>query len=225
MGREIPRRFAGVPQTMTWHEVHRIRVFGEPIETARPRHRIVLTREFSDWWDNGCPKENFKILNVLKMLFVHTYMPSKADAWKKTIRYHAAGLLKTCQIEGPIRVDLEIIMPRPKFHYGTGRNKGKIKPRHASDLGTWHTPTPDRDNLDKTILDALSPTPTATVKRLKPEQQNDPVYNFPGLWRNDSQVCSGLVEKRYHRQGEELGAIIVVSRWSVETNEFFTDDL
>lgn len=201
---------------MPWSEVHRIRVFGEPIETPRPRHRIVNTREFADWWESDCPKNDIKMLDVLKMLFVQTYMPSKADAWKKTIRFHASHYLGEGQIEGPIRVDAELIIPRPKFHMGTGRNEGKIKPSAAH----WHTPTPDKDNLEKTILDALSPTSTVAAKRLKPTQINDPVYNFPGLWRNDSQVCSGLVEKRYHRQEEQPGAIIVVSKWIDEPDQF-----
>ena len=198
---------------MSWQEVHTIRVFGDPIETPRPRHRIVITIAFSDWWDEGCPQDELKMMEAIKMLFVQTYMPSKSDAWKKTIRYHSMHCAKQGQIEGPIRVDQEIIMPRPQFHFGTGRNEGKIKPKHTSDLGTWHTPTPDTDNLMKTILDALSPTGTLSAKRLKPTQQTDPVYNFPGLWKNDSQVCSGLMEKRYHKQGELPGAIIKISDW------------
>lgn len=193
---------------MTWQEVHRIRVFGDPIETPRPRHRIVNTIAFSDWWDEGCPRGDLKMMDVIKMLFVQTYMPSKADAWKKTIRFHSTHSAAQGRIEGPIRVDIEFIMPRPKNHYGTGRNEGLIKASSPD----WPEPVPDKDNLEKTVFDALSPISTRAAEKLRPEQRSDPVYNFSGLWRNDSQVCSGLVEKRYHRHTELPGAIVVVSR-------------
>jgi len=192
---------------MTWQEVHRIRVFGEPIETPRPRHRIVITTAFMDWWEERHESELSKA-DVIKMLFVQTYMPDKADAWKKTIRYHSTYAAAQGQVEGPVRVDIEFIMPRPKGQYGTGRNEGMIKASSPD----WHEPVPDLDNLVKTVLDALSPVSKRATEKLKPEQRSDPVYNFAGLWRNDSHVCKGLVEKRLHRQREFPGAIIIVSR-------------
>lgn len=198
---------------MGWNEVYRIRVFGEPVETPRPRHRIVATQDFRAWRDD--PDASLvKMDDVLKMLFVQTYVPSKADAWKRTVRYHALPWMKDQpSIDGPVRVDIEFVMPRPKAHYGTGRNAGKIKPSSPQ----LHGSIPDKDNLEKTVLDALSATPTVTRKKLPPKHANDPVYNFPGIWRNDGQVCSGLVEKRYHRHMEEPGAIIIVSRWVEQT--------
>lgn len=177
-----------------WDEIYRIRVFGDPVETPRPRHRIVGKGD-NRW--------------------VHTYVPSKADAWKRTVRYHVLPCMANGQpIEGPVRVDIELIMPRPASHFGTGRNASKIK----SSSPCLHHVAPDKDNLEKAVLDALSATPTVVRKKLSPKHRDDPVYDFPGIWRNDSQVCCGLVEKRYHRQMEEPGAIIVVSRW-IEQNE------
>ena len=194
---------------MSWEEVYRIRVFGEPVETPRPRHTIMPTSQFSEWRDSDNASE-ISTKDVLKLLWVHTYVPSKADAWKRTVRYHALPWMKDQPpIEGPIRVDIYFIMPRPKGHFGTGRNAGKIKPSSPH----LHSTIPDKDNLEKTVLDALSATPTVTRKKLPPKHANDPVYNFRGIWRNDGQVCSGLVEKRYHRAMEEPGAMIVVSSW------------
>ena len=199
---------------MSWEEVYHVRVFGEPVETPRPRHRIVAQPEFREWCDN--PGQSLVKLNdVLKMLFVQTYVPNKADAWKRTVRYHFLPWMEEQQpIEGPVRVDIEFILPRPKSHFGTGRNAATIKPSSP----TRHHVAPDKDNFEKAVLDALSATPTVTRKKLPPKHANDPVYNFTGIWRNDGQVCSGLVEKRYHRHMEEPGAIIAVSRW-VEQHE------
>ena len=194
---------------MSWSEIYRIRVFGEPVETPRPRHRIVATMDFHAWRDD--PNQSLvKMPDVLKMLFVQTYVPQKADAWKRTVRYHTLPWMEgQPPIEGPVRVDIELILPRPKSHFGTGRNVAKIKTSSPS----LHNVAPDKDNFEKAVLDALSATPTVTRKKLLPKHRDDPVYNFPGIWRNDGQVCSGLVEKRYHRAIEEPGAIIVVSRW------------
>ena len=199
---------------MTWEEVYRFRVFGDPVETPRPRHRIVATQDFRAWRDD--PEGSLvKMDDVIKMLFVQTYVPSKADAWKRTVRYHALPWFEGSHpIEGPVRVDIEFIMPRPKSHYGTGRNAGKIKASSPH----LHSGVPDKDNLEKTVLDALSATPTVVRKKLPSKHAHDPVYNFPGIWRNDGQVCSGLVEKRYHRHMEEAGAMIAVFRW-VEQNK------
>ena len=46
------------------------------------------------------------------------------------------------------------IMPRPKSHYGTGRNSGKLKP--SAPIRYQHTVKPDIDNLLKFVLDALN---------------------------------------------------------------------
>lgn len=199
---------------MGWNEVYRIRVFGDPVETPRPRHRIVAKPEFREWCDK--PGQSLvKLGDVLKMLWVQTYVPSKADAWKRTVRYHVLPWMADSQtIDGPVRVDIEFIMPRPKGHYGTGRNAGKIKASSPH----LHSSIPDKDNLEKAVLDALSATPKVVREKLSPKHRDDPVYDFPGIWRNDGQVCSGLVEKRYHRTMEEPGAMIVVWRW-VEQNE------
>jgi Holliday junction resolvase RusA-like endonuclease len=198
---------------MSWEELYRIRVFGDPVETPRHRHTIMPTAQFAEWRECDDPAA-LGTKEVLKLLWVHTYVPSKADAWKRTVRYHVLPFMaKASPIESPVRVDIEFIMPRPKGHYGTGRNAGKIK----ASSPYLHSGIPDKDNLEKAVLDALSATPTVTRRKLPPKHANDPVYNFPGIWRNDGQVCSGLVEKRYHRDLEEPGAMIVVSRWVEQT--------
>jgi len=71
----------------------------------------------------------------------------------------------------PLRVDLHLYYPRPKGHYGTGRNAGQLK----DSAPTWHTKKPDRDNADKLVLDALTGI----------------------FWLDDSVVCAGEIVKKY----------------------------
>ena len=56
------------------------------------------------------------------------------------------------QRTGPLRVDCKFYLPRPKGHFGSGRNAGALKasaPRH-------HVNKPDADNLAKFCLDVLN---------------------------------------------------------------------
>ena len=55
-------------------------------------------------------------------------------------------------IEGPLCVDMEFFMCRPKSHYGTGRNADKIK----NSAPKWPTKKPDLDNCEKFVLDCLN---------------------------------------------------------------------
>jgi Holliday junction resolvase RusA-like endonuclease len=71
-------------------------------------------------------------------------------------------------LEGPLRVNLFFFFPRPKSHY----TKKGLRPT-APD---WHTIKPDVDNAMKPVLDVLTKA---------------------GFWREDCQVCSGLIEKKY----------------------------
>lgn len=84
---------------------------------------------------------------------------------------------------GPVRVTCEFVFPRPKSHF---TSKGQIK----ADAPVWHTQKPDRDNLDKAVLDTLT----------KIE-----------MWRDDSQVCSGQLLKRWAALGEPSGVQIAVT--------------
>lgn len=50
-----------------------------------------------------------------------------------------------------VALKLEFMMPRPKGHYGTGRNAGKLKPSAPK----LHLGKPDIDNLEKFAMDCL----------------------------------------------------------------------
>ena len=70
---------------------------------------------------------------------------------------------------GPLCVDFTFYFPRPKNHF---RSNGELKPSAPM----WHTAKPDRDNADKSVLDALT--------------------NL-GIWGDDKQVCDGRIRKLY----------------------------
>lgn len=55
-------------------------------------------------------------------------------------------------LHGPVCVDITFVFPRPKAHYGSGRNANVLKA--AAPL--WHTKAPDLDKLIRSILDALT---------------------------------------------------------------------
>lgn len=101
--------------------------------------------------------------------FTGSYDPSKTDKADllAIVRDNAPDKPFTC----PLRVDITFYFARPKSHYRTGRYEGQLKPH----IPLWHTKRPDRDNLDKFVLDAL-----------------DGVF-----WLDDSIVCDGRLRKLY----------------------------
>jgi len=73
--------------------------------------------------------------------------------------------------DGPLRVDINFFFARPKAHYRTGANSHLLR----DNAPKWHISKPDRDNLDKFVLDAMKGI----------------------FFRDDSQVCSGSPKKMY----------------------------
>lgn len=55
-------------------------------------------------------------------------------------------------LHGPISLSLSFTMPRPKGHYGTGKNSNVVK----SGAPSWHTSKPDLDKLVRCVKDALT---------------------------------------------------------------------
>jgi len=72
---------------------------------------------------------------------------------------------------GPLRVDLLLFFPRPRSHYRTGKYAGELKPN----MQIWYDKTPDRDNVEKFICDALNGI----------------------FWSDDRIICDGVIQKKY----------------------------
>lgn len=101
------------------------------------------------------------------------YDPGTANEWKWKVGIEAEKHAPPEPLEGPLDVVLEFRMPRPKSHYGTGRNAGTLK---ASAPARWHVGRLDLDNLAKAVLDALTEA---------------------GMWRDDGQIVLLSLLKEY----------------------------
>lgn len=117
----------------------------------------------------GTPKAQPRIKAGRRGNFTRVYTPDTADDWEGLVAIEAKKHLPSTPLEGPLCVTIEFFFPRPKAHF---RSNGELK----ADSPFWHTSKPDRDNLDKCILDTLTTL---------------------GMWKDDCQVCSGPITKVY----------------------------
>lgn len=94
------------------------------------------------------------------------YDPGTAAGWKALVAHAADPYRPDAPMDGPLRVDLTFLFPRPK----------RLLRKRDSDQRIPHDKKPDRDNLEKAVLDTLTQL---------------------GFWRDDCQVCAGEVKKAY----------------------------
>jgi Holliday junction resolvase RusA-like endonuclease len=102
-------------------------------------------------------------------------------AWRQDVARTARAAYDGKLLDGPLNVEMVFYRPRPKGHYGTGRNAGKLK----SSAPLYPTGRPDRLKLARAVEDALTGV----------------------LWRDDSQGVEGIVCKRW---GEPARVEVVV---------------
>lgn len=138
-----------------------IRVPAIPVAQPRQRHRIAKSAAGKS--------------------FVVNYTPSKAPVndFKATVRHAAASEYQGPPFTGPLRVDVCCVFPRPAGMFW----KTKPMPRVP------HAKKPDRDNVDKAVLDSL--------KGL--------------LFLDDAQACQGNIEKWVASGDEQPHVLIGVS--------------
>ena len=107
----------------------------DPIATPRPRFRRIgkgvqtyYKKEYKDY------------LQEIRNEFQKEYARKEGDPIiKKEDHFN--------------KMYISFIMPLPKYHYGTGKNSGKIKEKYKD---VQHNTKPDLDNLSKAVLDALT---------------------------------------------------------------------
>ena len=102
---------------------------------------------------------------------VGTYSSQETESGRWIVLANAQ--VKGAVTEVAIHLDMVFVLPRPKGHYGTGRNSGKLKwsapphPKGRSDL----------DNYVKFVMDCVT--------------------GMGCVWKDDSQVVSLTAVKRY----------------------------
>lgn len=129
---------------------------------------------------HGLPKGQPRARACRRGNHAAVYDPGTADAWKWAVRAAAKDKWDGVPFVGPIRLEVTFYMPRPKAHF---RANGDLKPNAPE----WHIGKPDRDNLEKALMDALTTL---------------------GVWADDCQVCTGTVRKQYATKG---GAWVTVA--------------
>lgn len=119
----------------------------------------------------------------------------KVKPWRQDIKYTAYEYYKDQPISVPVKIKLEFIFPRPKSHFGSGKNSNKLKTNAPKFLTS--SQTGDIDKLCRSTLDGLSAKAGGSVIA------------------DDSLVVCLFAQKRYAK-GEELpGAEISVTPLSL----------
>lgn len=102
----------------------------------------------------------------------------KAPLWRNAVAIAAREAYDGPLLTGPIILEVRIEFPRPKGHFGTGRNAGVLK----ASAPRWHIQKPDLGKCIRAIEDALKGV----------------------LFRDDSQIFHHVTGKcwgeRYHTE-------------------------
>ena len=110
----------------------------------------------------------------------------KVKPWRQDVKYAALEAISdTDPISGPVNIRVTFYLPRPKGHYGTGRNSGQIRTAAPSKPAG----KPDIDKLLRSTLDALGEA---------------------GVFGDDAQITDVLMGKRF-ADTRPPGAVIDVT--------------
>jgi crossover junction endodeoxyribonuclease RusA len=103
----------------------------------------------------------------------------RVKPWREAVRWAAlAELGDAPPMAGPVQVTVFYGLPRPKGHYGTGRNAETLRPSAPR----FPAVKPDLDKLDRGLFDALT-----------------------GLvWQDDAQVVAVTAHKVYGDPGARV---------------------
>lgn len=105
--------------------------------------------------------------------------------WRSRVSVFARQAMGTdAPLDGPLAMTLIFVVPRPKEHYGTGKNASRIKPWAET---ARPIRKPDVTKLTRAAEDAMTGI----------------------VWKDDAQVVMQQAEKRY---GENAGMFVLVER-------------
>jgi Holliday junction resolvase RusA-like endonuclease len=107
--------------------------------------------------------------------------------WRGDVKETAAAAVGgRLPLQGPVEVTIAFRVPRPAYHFGTGRNAGVLKPTAP----TYVDKKPDLDKYERATLDALTAA---------------------GVYGDDGQVARLMTEKVYATHPDLPGADITVA--------------
>jgi crossover junction endodeoxyribonuclease RusA len=105
--------------------------------------------------------------------------------WRSDVKAFAQEAHKNGPpLQGALKLSIVFFMARPKGHFGTGRNSDKLK----DSAPQYPTGKPDSTKLTRSCEDALNGV----------------------LWKDDSQIVTQSISKRYTIDGK-VGALITVA--------------
>lgn len=110
-----------------------------------------------------------------------TYTPKKTKQYMQQVReaYQQEG---GAYLDGFVRMDIIAYFPIPKRY--TKKQRREIEERHF-----WYGKKPDKDNIDKSVMDALN-----------------------GIaYKDDSMIVTGRTMKKYCRPDQEPKLVVMLS--------------
>lgn len=103
----------------------------------------------------------------------------KVKPWRQDVVQAAVDAITNAdgfqKFTGPVSVHIAFYFPRPKYHYGTGKNANVLKPS-APD---FQTTNPDLDKCVRSTFDALTTS---------------------GIWKDDNLAAHISAYKKFHDQ-------------------------
>jgi len=123
--------------------------------------------------------------NGREIIVVTDASGKRGKDWRNTIKATAQEATEGAPLlTGPLFVEMTFHMPRPKCHYGTGKNAGTLK----DSAPTHHTTTPDLLKVTRAVEDALTSV----------------------VYKDDSQIVLERLEKRY-ADNQRIGVRVTVT--------------
>jgi len=113
-----------------------------------------LTREYAvRVFGSPAPKGSLKCIGARgKIRHVLIEDSTNTKPWRELIE-KAGRALPVTGLAGPVGLEVTLTLPRPKSHYGTGRNAAVLKA--SSPLWPVSHQAGDTDKLSRTVLDGL----------------------------------------------------------------------
>lgn len=127
-------------------------------------------------------KKSFQHRHTGKIVTIDT-SGKRGKTWRQDVQSVAEEAYTNPPLTGPVRLWVIYYMPRPKGHFGTGRNEGKLKPSAPK----YHLVRPDTLKLTRAIEDSLTHI----------------------IYRDDSQIVDEHIRKTFADDGPPRAEITV----------------